>query len=277
MTLRKPAKIAAAVLLAAVFVTAAWIGIERFREARDDRAYDAQLERIVSLMELPAEGDVQARFDRIRSFVNDHTRHKIDAAFYALVGDKNGIAERVIAHAEGKTDDRVHMECASRTNLMSRVMRKLGYETRVVAIFDTQNGLRSHSFLDVKNPKTGQWESQDADYDLYWTSRSRRERVSVADAAEDIDDLLPCSRERCGWDLVSRENIKVQKLPPYFDIVNVTRKEEDESYALYTSRADLKAMHEIKGAKGGFCDIFAKRCRDGFRPFAANAGNAALP
>ena len=76
MTLHKPAKIAAAVLLAAVFVTAAWIGIDRFQEARDDRAYDAKLERIVSLMELPAEGDVQARFDRIRSFVNDHTRHK---------------------------------------------------------------------------------------------------------------------------------------------------------------------------------------------------------
>ena len=102
MTLRKPVKIAAAILLAAVFVTAAWIGIDRFRETSDDRAYDAKLERIVALMQMPAEADVQARFDRIRSFVNDHTRHKIDAAFYALVGDKNGIAERVIAHAEGK-------------------------------------------------------------------------------------------------------------------------------------------------------------------------------
>ena len=45
MTLRKPVKIAAAILLAAVFVTAAWIGIDRFREASDDRAYDAKLER----------------------------------------------------------------------------------------------------------------------------------------------------------------------------------------------------------------------------------------
>ena len=65
MTLRKPFKIAATLLLCAVFVTAAWIGIDRFREAREDRAYDAKLDRIVSLMELPAEGDVQARFDRI--------------------------------------------------------------------------------------------------------------------------------------------------------------------------------------------------------------------
>ena len=208
MTLRKPVRIATSLLLCAVFVTAVWIGIERFREARIDRAYDAKLDRIVSLMDLPAEDDVQARFDRIRSFINDHTRHKIDVAFYALVGDKNGIAERVIAHAEGKTENRAHLECASRTNLMGGIMRKLGYETRVVAIFDTQNGLRSHSFLDVKNPKTGQWESQDADYDLYWTSRLRRARVSVADAPEDVDDLLPCNRERCGWDLVSRETSK---------------------------------------------------------------------
>ena len=275
MTLRKPAKIAAAVLLGGILIAAAWIGIDRFREARNDKAYDAKLDRIVALMELPAEDDVHARFDRVRGFVNDHTRHKVDAAFYAMVGDRNGIAERVIAHAQDKTEDRVHMECASRTNLMGGVMRKLGYETRVVAIFDTQKGLRSHSFLDVKNPNTGQWESQDADHDLYWKSRSRGERVSVADAAEDIDDLLPCNRDRCGWDLVSRENIKVERLPAFLDIINVTRKELDESYALYTSRADLKAVHEIKGEKGGFCDIYAKRCSDGFLPFAENAGSAA--
>ena len=57
----------------------------------------------------------------------------------------------------------------------------------------------------------------------------------------------------------------------------MTRKERDESYALYTSRADLKAVHEIKGEKGGFCDIYAKRCRGGLEPFVKNAVRAALP
>ena len=58
------------------------------------------------------------------------------------------------------------MECSSRTILMGLILRALGYETRVVAIFDSRTNLKSHSFLEVINPATGRWETQDADFDI---------------------------------------------------------------------------------------------------------------
>jgi hypothetical protein len=75
----------------------------------------------------------------------------------------------------------------ARSNLMSAVLEKLGYETRIIALFDTDDeGLRSHTFLEVRNPETGRWETQDPDFDLYWISKSSGLRVSLAEAAEDL-------------------------------------------------------------------------------------------
>jgi len=47
------------------------------------------------------------------------------------------------------------MECSTRTSLMSEILQKLGYDTRVVAVFDTNETLTSHSFLEVMDPETG--------------------------------------------------------------------------------------------------------------------------
>jgi hypothetical protein len=75
------------------------------------------------------------------------------------------------------------VRCARQFNVSG--FRKLGYETRIIALFDTDGeGLRSHTFLDVKNPGTGKWETQDPEFDLYWMSKSSGVRVSLADAAE---------------------------------------------------------------------------------------------
>ena len=67
------------------------------------------------------------------------------------------------------------MECSVRSNIMARLLEAMGYETRIVAIFNTKSArnLNSHSFLEVLNPETGQWETQDADYDIYWQRKTR--------------------------------------------------------------------------------------------------------
>lgn len=73
----------------------------------------------------------------------------------------------------------------------------MGYETRTIALFRTKGRHASHTFLDVLNPKTERWETQDPDYDLYWTSLSSKARLSLAEAAQDLEDL-PCGRSSCG-------------------------------------------------------------------------------
>ena len=156
------------------------------------------------------------------------------------------------------------MECSTRTTLIRVVAEALGYETRVVAIFDSRSNLNSHSFLEVMNPKTGRWETQDGDYDIYWRSRLSGERISLADAAEAIDVIEPCGRKGCGWNYASREGMRAEKLKSYLDIISITAKQKAVRYSLYTRRANLRTTYRKGLKQGTFCEVEAKRCKDGF-------------
>ena len=164
------------------------------------------------------------------------------------------------------------MECSTRANLTGRILRRLGYETRTIALFRTKGRYASHSFLDVLNPDTKGWETLDADYDLYWKSVASGERVSLAEAAGDLDAIVPCGRERCGWDLRSHDGNTPRSLIQLLDILSVTSKENDVRYSVYTPRADLDRIFALKGESGTYCEVFAKRCRDGFRPIGRRSG-----
>ena len=153
---------------------------------------------------------------------------------------------------------------AARDPFMRRILDALGYETRIVAIFNSRTNLKSHSFLEVINPETGRWETQDPDYDIYWQSKNSAERISLADTAEAIGEIEPCGRESCGWHHVSREGIRAEALLNYLDIISITAKQKTMRYALYTSRADLGTVYRKGPKQGVFCEVEAKRCKDGF-------------
>jgi hypothetical protein len=140
---------------------------------------------------------------------------------------------------------------------MSEILQKLGYKTRVVAVFDTDETLTSHAFLEVMNPETGRWETQDPQLDIFWRNKVSGERVSLADAAEGLDAIEPCGRSRCGWDLENREGSKVARMSRLLDIISLTRKERGLRYALYTSRADLNRIYTKDGKRATFCEVQA--------------------
>ena len=50
------------------------------------------------------------------------------------------------------------------------------------------------------------------------------------------------------------------------DILSITDKDKDIRYSVFTPRAKLDSQLVFNGERGTFCDLFAKRCRDGFRP-----------
>jgi hypothetical protein len=114
--------------------------------------FDANLEQIVGLLAIPDQANPATQFDAARRFVNSHSRHAVDAEFRKVQGDRNLIAEGVIAHAAGRRSSPINLECSTRSNLLASVLRRLGFQTRIVAIFDTgDDDLRSHSFVDVLN------------------------------------------------------------------------------------------------------------------------------
>ena len=256
-------RILAGVAGIAVMGGAVWFAADWFREQQRTRQTEAYVQEIVSLLDLPATPDFHQRIDKVRIFINDNSIHRIDEAFWASRGTE-AYAAGVLAHAKGLSTEPVHMECSTRSNLMTRILDALGYDTRIVAIFNSRTNLKSHSFLEVMNPETGRWETQDPDYDLYWQSKNSAERISLADKAEAIEKIEPCGRESCGWHHVSREGIRAEKLLNYLDIISVTAKRKTLRYALYTSRADLSTMYRKGSKHGTFCQVEAKRCKNGF-------------
>jgi hypothetical protein len=257
----------------AVVGAGVWFAVDWFSQKRATKQADAYVQEMIAMLGLADVSDFHRRVDKVRIFINDNSQHKIDQAFRANHGNAAAFAGGVLAHAKGEAEP-VHMECSTRSNLMGRILSALGYETRMVAIFDSQTNLKSHSFLEVLNPKTGLWETQDADYDIYWRNIASTQRISLAEAAEAIDEIEPCGREGCGWEHESREGIRAEKLKSYLDIITITAKDKDVRYALFTSRAELGRTYSKGKEKGAFCEVEAKRCAQGFfdiRKYSAHA------
>ena len=243
---------------------AIWLAGRAVLDYRYEATFNDRVDEIIGLIDLPKSASFRGKVDAVRVFVNDHSQDKIDHVFHAMNGDGVAFAEGLIAHARDPAVERVHMECSTRANLMGRILRRLDIKTRTIALFATTGRFSSHSFLDVYNPDRKTWETVDPDYDLYWIAKSTGERVSLAEAANDLDDLEPCGRDRCGWDLVSRDDNSPRSLLDKLDILSVTDKEVDVRYAVYTPRADLSRKLSFRGETGTFCEMFPKRCRDGF-------------
>lgn len=241
-----------------------WLVLHWATEQRAKGRTDAYVQEIISVLELAVTRDFHHRLDTVRTFINDHSKHKIDKVFWAHHGNPEVFAAGVLAHAKGTAAEPVHMECSTRTNLMSSILQALGYDTRVIAIFNSRTNLNSHSFLEVMNPETKRWETQDADYDIYWRSKSSKERISLAEAAQSIDDIEPCGRNACGWDQTSRERIQAKRLMDYLDVISITANQKAIRYTLFTSRADLNRIYSKGSKEGSFCEVEAKRCKHGF-------------
>ncbi|MGH6865581.1 MAG: hypothetical protein ACREDO_05295 [Methyloceanibacter sp.] len=241
-----------AVLVIAVAVLAI-IGVAYYRDKQADAERDADIKTIVKLSAIPVGATPQAVFDKVRAFVTTNSIHEIDAEFRKLRGER-GFAKALIARAEGKRAEPVHMECSTRSNVMGTALRKLGYTTRTVALFDADSP-KSHSFLDVLNPVTGKWESQDPDYDFYWVDHDGK-RVSVFEVAENPDAFKPCQGDVCGWELEAVHGAKAVRIRELLEILTVTDKERGYRIARYTSRAGADKAKQ-------FCETHDKWCKDG--------------
>ena len=263
------------VVLLLVCAPAIWLAGRAVLDHRYEAKLNDRVDEIIGLIGLPKSAPFHKKVDAVRVFVNDHSQDKIDHVFHAMNGDGVAFADGLIAHARDPAAERVHMECSTRANLMGRILRRLNIETRTIALFATTGRFSSHSFLDVHNPHRKSWETVDPDYDLFWISKSTGDRVSLAVAADDLDDLYPCGRDRCGWDLVSRDDNSPRSLLDKLDILSVTDKEGDVRYAVYTRRANLGRKLSFRGETGAFCEMFPKRCRDGFYAMGDRAARTA--
>jgi hypothetical protein len=235
--------------------------------ALQGQQFDGNLQKIIALLALPDQAKPEQRFDAVRQFIHNNSRHVEDEGFRTLLG-QNLVAEGLVAYAVGKKSEPIHLLCGGRSNMMSAILRKLGYETRIIALFDTDHEqLRAHTFLEVKNPETGRWETQDPDFDLYWTNKRSGKRVSLADSADDLSDLEPCHRPgACGWKLNDSEGKSALVIRDYLDIICVTNEVNGDRFCQFTTRAKPDGIFEWHGKRGRFCSLMPDRCARGFLP-----------
>jgi hypothetical protein len=172
---------------------------------------------IVALLQyVSTSGSPQADFDSVRHFIQAHSVHRNDDEVNSIRQNR-GFAQEVLKQVRGERPDPVPMICGARAHLMHDLLEEMGYDAKVVHIFDAASPA-SHTFLRVMNPETGRWETQDPDFNIFWRAVNSGIRIAVADYAPDhLDEVEPCTDQRCGWDVITKAN----KLRGLFDRVKI--------------------------------------------------------
>lgn len=95
----------------------------------------------------------------------------------------------------------------------------------------------------------------------YWTNQSSGDRVSLAEVAENLDDLEPCGRSNCGLDLVSRDGNS-----PNTWSKSLTSYQSQAMSATSAIRFTLRWPTCSRSCT--YCEVMEKGCRDGVHPIA---------
>lgn len=242
--------------ISALVALAGWAGIHAWQSNELRRVG----REIVSLSGVRSMANFRDKVAQLQTFINDNSQHRQDDEFYATWRDQTFLAQRLVDGVNDQRQNRVHLECSTRTALMILALEEMGLTTRRIDIYDAQ-ALRSHTFLDVLNPQTGAFETHDPDFDITWRDRATLKPVSIAETAADLEQVEPCGRTACGWNVVSREKFKAEKLKEYFDFISI---KSEKRHTVYTPRAVPTAIYDHENKHGAFCEIFAENCRDGF-------------
>lgn len=236
-------------------------GLDFWEKRQNQAAYEA----ILPYTKAPEIEDFNAQMDALRTFINTHSEHKIDALFKSYWRDSREIARRMLAYAKGETKDKLHMECSTRSEMMGAFVKALGYRTRPVVVYGVQGGiLLSHTFLEIKNPENEEWQVQDPDLDLYYIVKDSGKRASITDLIRlDFDALKPCnSIGKCGWDIKSPEDFPATKMHKYMGLASINDYQAGKRPLVNNpARFDLEKLVTYRKTEAAYCEHLQKNCK----------------
>lgn len=155
-------------------------------------------------------------FDNVRRFIRAHSIHRNNEELKAI-RENRGFAREVLKHVNGERKEPVPMLCGARAWLQHDLLEAMGYDARVVNIFDAESK-NSHTFAEVLNAATKRWETTDSDYNIFWREAGGEARVAITEyAPQRVDEIEPCNDDGCGWQVAK----KARRLPPLFDRVEI--------------------------------------------------------
>ncbi len=251
-TSKRSAKIFGLIAVAGALV---WLavdeGLKTYRSAQVAEA----AKNTLKLVSLPPDMDPSAVADAVRQFVNANSIHKQDAEFYAHWGDNERIFRRLIAFRQGK-DAPPHLECSSRAGLVEIMLKQLGFSVRSVVVYDPGEKFNSHTFLEFFNGKTGSWEAQDPDNNVYWIKRSTGKRIGIHEiVSSDLNEIVPCLSGICKWGVKSAEGLQISDKKSFLGLSSIRDKARGKRPLLVNRKRF--PMNRLEA----FCKKVSKDCR----------------
>lgn len=227
-------------------------------------AQRSRIAEIHDVMGVGAISDFHKKIDAVRMAVHANSVHKIDDEFRAK-WKTGGLEEDFLKHLKKESPVPAKMECSARSAMAADVLRYAGYHVRQVVVYNVTTGLNSHTFIDVLNPETDKWETQDPDFNIYWRNAKTKERVSYAEVVSDFTAFEPCFDHGCGWDLKDAAGRDFDRFLNGYKIVSLIDRKTKKRFSVHAPDIDPNAVYEHKGVKGTFCEHVRKNCRAGFR------------
>lgn len=132
--------------------------------------------------------------------VIDYTRQLLyDNALSGHKGqdDKNVVAIQMIYdHIQG-TGEMPYLWCDGRATAFMTLLREMGIDSRLIFLYgDNSTQVQEHTFLEVFNPDTQQWEVSDAFNNIYYVDTQTQARASVERLIfGSLDTIVGCSGE----------------------------------------------------------------------------------
>ena len=141
------------------------------------------------------------RIDFIRDWVYRNSIHKIDAEHDQYAGDTPRILF-MLWRSYQTSKNYSHLSCGPRAHVMKAILDDLQIPNRIIMIFaDNYFEINSHTFLEVFDRDTQNWEVQDPDFDISYIDIHNRKRLPGAGLIwGDLNSIIPISPGKKGWE-----------------------------------------------------------------------------
>lgn len=272
---KKPLFLVGIALLGVLLFFAGRYALDKYYDGQADKRYAEKIAVIDSHIPEKSHPSFQDLAVHLHDFVQTNSQHKMDEEFYAAWPDRMKLADNFITGLEGKRPDKPHMECSTRSNILSALFQKRGYKVRNVVLYATDNNLASHRIIEVLNPETRAWEAYDVTYDVLYIEKDTKRRAGIIEVGANPSRFTPCNTKgRCGWSLVTPYGQKVSDLKSYLNLMSIDDPHNDFRGALYNPDVKHDAVYTpSKDTTGTFCELYEKNCKDGFTPFVDAPAN----
>lgn len=141
------------------------------------------------------------RIDFIRDWVYRNSIHKIDAEHDQYAYDTPRILSMLWRSCQ-TSEDYPHLSCGPRAYAMKAILDDLRIPNRIIMIFPNNNfEINGHTFLEIFNRDTRNWELQDPDFDIFYIDTHNRKRLPGAGLIwGDLNSIIPISPTKEGWE-----------------------------------------------------------------------------